>query len=179
MIMQSENPYRAPSTDLESLEPELPPLFVDGPYLVVANRTALPPRCIRTNQPVGEKDYVRQRLNWRGRAFRLVVSEKECRIVWFGCPAVLWKHRSQRIANLLSTAFFVIPIFLIDRLGLWIMPLFGFGFALLIMTWFISPVLKVVDCKRGRFWIKGCSPVFLRSLEEEGVPMRSDIEEFD
>lgn len=164
--MQSPNPYRPPRTELR-VEPDfVPGIFVEGPCLVVASGTELPRRCIKTNQPVGEHDFARQRLTWRGRSFQLVLSEKECRLTWYAVPSVRRRLTYIKVTQFAGPACAILPVFLIDTIGGWsVIPVL---LALCMMSYsvFAKPPLRVVRYQRERFWIEGCSGEFLRSLEE-------------
>jgi hypothetical protein len=158
---------------------------IDGDLLVLTDKTALPPRCVRTNLPVSEREY---------RTWDLPCTPTWLRILMILLPAFLLfapfvvRHRCRLKAGLSRNARYrylllkLLAIVLIlwaiiapiafagfdrpDAMLIYVAAfpfLFWGGFILLIM--FSSP-LTVIKHEGDKFWIKGCSPAFLESLKE-------------
>ena len=163
--MQSPNPYEPPATESVLEESELPRIFVDGPHLVIASETELPRRCIKTNQLVSERNAVRQTLPWRGRSFRFTLSTKECEIIWYASSWIVRKLLVRRIAEWLFWPAFVFPIFFLTQGGIWPKAMLGFAIIMLLLLVIMKQPLRVVEYKQHRFWITGCCPEFLESLQ--------------
>lgn len=170
--MQPSNPYEPPQTDSALEELETPRIYVDGPHLVIASGTELPPRCIKTNQSVSENDAVHQTLQWRGRTFHFTVSNKECEIVWYATPWIVWKSRIRKIAELLMWAAFVFPLFFLTEDKIWPKAMMGFAIVMLSLVVMLKRELRIVNYRNNRFWIEGCCPEFLESLQSE---LRSSV----
>ena len=47
--------------------------WIDGKYLVITDRTALPPRCVQTNQPVSEHECQTLDLPWLPTALKIAM----------------------------------------------------------------------------------------------------------
>ena len=170
--MSDVNPYQPPQTD-PSVRVEQPRIDVDGNRLVVASGTQLPRRCIKTNQPVTEKDLIRQILQWRGRFLQVVLTSKNCELEWFVASRIRWRTR---FAMVLSWSA-IIGGFLMFGAVIDSNPPSSLGPAismLLFITGLVSSIviqvrfgLRVVDYQDGRFWIEGCCPEFLKSLRKD------------
>ena len=165
--MQPTNPYEPPATDPALQEPELPRILVDGTHLVVASGTELPRRCIRTNQPVGERNAVHQKLVWRGRTFQFTMSSETCDLTWYAMSSIAWKSRIRRISELLMGPAYIFPIFFLGEDRIWPEILLGFAFLMLSLVVLLRQPLRIVEYKKNRFWIKGCCHDFLESLRNE------------
>lgn len=50
-----------------------PSEWIDGKYLVLTDRTALPPRCVKTNAPVSERECQMFDLPWLSPALKVVM----------------------------------------------------------------------------------------------------------
>jgi len=161
---------------------------IEGKYLVLSDKTALPMRCVKTNQPVEENAYCAWNLPWIP-AWLKILMLTGLGFLFF-VPFVV-RRRCRVKAGLSQTAwlryFFLklLAVFLI--LGSFVPPMiFGklemdewafysfmclpiliwIGLIILIMG---SSPLSIVRHKGDRFWIRGCSPAFLESLKESVV----------
>jgi hypothetical protein len=157
--------------------------FVDGNSIVVTDKTALPPRCFKTNQPVSEAEYINWDLpyipEWLTTfmilaPFFLVAVpfgvKKRCRLKAGLSSANRMRYQMRKwIAAAMILLAFAIPavgIYFqsteVITLGLvGFIPLFWGAFVILIL---FSHPLKVIKHKDGQFWIRGGSAEFLKSL---------------
>jgi len=165
--MSSRNPYEPPATESVLEESDLPRIFVDGRNLVIASGTELPRRCIKTNQPVSERNAVSQTLAWRGRTFQFIMSSKQCTIVWYATSRITWELLIRRTAELLVWPTLIFPIFSLAEDRIWPKAMLGFAIIMLSLLVIMKQPLRVVDFRRNRFWIKGCCPEFLESLKSD------------
>lgn len=165
--MQATNPYEPPAAESLLEDPGLPRIFVDGPLLVVASGTELPPRCIKTNQRVSDQNAIRESLLWRGRTFQLTMSSKQCSIVWYADSWVKWKTVFRKATEILMWPAFLFSIFFLNERMLWPRVALVFAVLVLAMVGVMKRPLRVVDYRKNRFWIKGCCPEFLESLQKE------------
>lgn len=158
---------------------------IDGKFLVLSDKTALPPRCVKSNQPVDERAYRTWDLPWMPLWLRIIMLLSPAFLLF--APFVI-RRRCHLKAALSHTAWlrffflkltavlliigsFVFPIiYATAGMDAWafyaaiFFPIFLWGgFAILIL--FSSP-LSIAKHKGDLFWIKGCSPAFLESLRE-------------
>ena len=156
---------------------------VDGKYLVIADKTALPQRCVRTNVPVDSTEYTSWDIAYQ--------SNRLLSFLLLGFPALLFgsyaaQTRCRFKAGLsrnirrrfilfqvaaygtiaLSPCVFVAGVALQDEMlvtySIIACPFLIFA-ALVFLALFTSP-LKVARMEEERFWIEGCSQEFLDSL---------------
>jgi hypothetical protein len=157
--------------------------FVEGNNIVVADKTALPLRCVKTNQPIGEAEYTIWDLpfipSWLTTfmifwPFLLIAApfgaRSRCRLRAGLCSSERKRYVTRKfIAAALILLSFIVPIVglvlesrVVGTLGVvTFMPLFWGSFAYIIL---FSDPLKVTKHKDGQFWIRGCSAEFLKSL---------------
>lgn len=157
--------------------------FVDGNNIVVTDKTALPPRCIKTNQPISEAEYTSWDLpyipEWLTTfmilmPFLLIAApfgaRSRCRLRAGLSSSIRMRYQMRKlIATVVILLSFIIPILgfslentVVGLVGLVaFLPLFWGAFVILIL---FSHPLKVTKYKNGQFWIQGCSREFLQSL---------------
>jgi hypothetical protein len=154
---------------------------VDGQYLVVATRTALPQRCIVTNEPVSESEYQIWDLpsipRW------LVTLMYVSPLLVMAAPYMRWRCKikaglSKRIRRrVMAKKAMLLGLMALPFLSLvsaiatkteWLLPVAAAG---LVLDFFWLPIfmlrttpLKVHKMKGEHFWLEGCSPAFLASL---------------
>ena len=171
--MRTDNPYQPPQTESTLIEPETPEIFVDGMHLVVASGVELPQRCVKTNEPVTDQDFIQETLQWRGRTLELMINVPECELRWYAAPRVRWRGRAAMImmGMVLLVGGTLVLFFGLDK-G-WIQDPLSFaavcGIVMIgaFMLFKAQHVLRVVDHQNNRFWIEGCCPEFLESLDKE------------
>lgn len=161
---------------------------VDGKYLVVSNKTALPQRCIRTNQPISEREYTSWDLPYVqsslaiflllglwGLFFWPSATTNRCKFK-AGLSSkirlryLLWKTIAILIM-LISPVFLTGYLFIADEFfSMTSFILFPLSLCLGTTLLFLySSPFKVTRSKDGMFWIKGCSPEFLASLDKSSA----------
>jgi hypothetical protein len=167
---------------------EQPSERIDGSFLVLTDRTALPPRCVQTNQPVSERECQIWNLPWLPPWLTIVmcispvflmfapyVVRKRCHVQAGISQGVRLRYLFRKLlAGLLIVGSILIPILCIvseqpvaAMAAILLFPfLFWGGFIILIL--FTSP-LTIHRCAGEYFWLKGCSPEFLASLQEPHV----------
>ena len=155
---------------------------VDPPYLVVTNKTALPQRCIVTNEPVSDSEYQVWDLPSIPRWVRVTAVFSPLLLI--AVPFVRWRckikvgvskevRRRRMLIKLglglviLSPFLFLAAALLTKRpeflLATVVMSLLPYiAFPILVLR---SPLLRVHRQKDEIFWIVGCSPEFLASIE--------------
>jgi hypothetical protein len=157
---------------------------IDGNLLVIRDKTALPQRCVQTNEPVSVNEYttwdlpyipiwlmivmiasplflvftqfaVRRRCHLRAGLSRSV--RRRFFLLKFGAASIILLSIISPVVCITSgsTELAMLSIMLF-------LPLFWGGFAILILG--TSP-LRIVRHSSDRFWIKGCSQVFLSGLQ--------------
>ena len=156
---------------------------VDGDCLVIPSLTALPRRCVRTNVDISEQEYTAWDIPFISRWLALLML-----ISWFlllfvpglvrrrckfkaGLSASVRRryfYRKLFAAMAILAPFLMIVLAFFFESGQWviwaaslILPCTWVGFV--IIAFYVSP-LKVVRCEDQHFWIRGCSPEFLASL---------------
>ena len=161
-----------------------PSEWIDGKFLVLTDRTALPPRCVRTNQPVSERECQTWDLPWLPLSLRIVmcvapmfllfapfVVRQRCRVQAGISQSVRFRYLLRKLlACLLIVGSLIAPVvcLAIGQTGAAVLTvvffpfLFWGGFILLIL--FTSP-LTIAAHSGDHFWLKGCSPEFLASLK--------------
>lgn len=159
--------------------------WIDGKFLVLTDRTALPPRCVRTNRPVSELEYHTLALPWLPGWLKVVmcvspafllfapyVVRHRCRLQVGISKQIRYHYLFRKLlACLLIAGAFLIPVLLLvlqqngaAMATLLMFPfLFWGGFILLIL--FSSP-LTIHEHSGDHFWLAGCSPDFLESVSE-------------
>lgn len=180
--MQEANPYAPPTVPFVP-QPVAAMYRREGNLLVIRDGAVLPNRCILTNQPINERDWTKKRsLTWTpawvwifilfGLIIALILAlclQKKAQLTYNIC-------RAKRNRQLRFGAFSLLATFggiglMISALSFeqWGNALVISGIVLLIgglvMAAISSVALTVKRYKDGEFWIKGCSPEFLASLD--------------
>ena len=158
---------------------------IDDKYLVIQDKTAFPQRCVRTNQPVSDREYLTWDLPWIPlwlKAIMILVpflliampyaARHRCRFKAGLSRGVRFRYLMLKVAaGTLIVGSLIAPIgyAAVDLTG-WsiaaacLFPIaFWGGFAILIL--FTSP-LTITKHQGNYFWIKGCSTTFLESLSD-------------
>jgi hypothetical protein len=163
---------------------EQPSEWIDGTFLVLTDRTALPQRCVRTNRPVSEREYRIIDLRYLPGGLRIAmclmpafllfapfVVRNRCRVQTGISKQVRNRYLFRKlVAGLLIIGSLLAPFVLLvlnrSAAALLMVSLFPFlfwgGFILLIL--FSSP-LTIHRHAGEHFWLNGCSPEFLESLQ--------------
>lgn len=158
---------------------------VEPPYLVVPSQTALPLRCVKTNQPVDDDDYRVMHLAYM--PTWLVILSIVMPIMLIASPFLMPRKCQIKVgystaarrrnlllkAGLLLTCVFgliIVPIMMAigSKEGALIafayLPLVSYpSFVFLVLG---TAPLVVHEQRQGLSWIRGCSPEFLASLSE-------------
>lgn len=158
--------------------------IVEQKYLIIHDKTALPYRCIKTNQPISEKEYGAWDLPWLpgwlkvlmifGPFFLLfapLMTDKRCRVkagISRSAKRRYQFHKALAVLLILGSLA-IVPI----GMALQSIPLIVFGcisFVFLFWGGFIwlilfSSPLRIARVEDEKFWIQGCSPEYLQSLE--------------
>jgi hypothetical protein len=160
-----------------------PSEWIDGKFLVLTDRSALPPRCVRTNRPVSERECQTWDLPWLPLPLKIVMCvapvfllfapyavRQRCRVQAGISKSVRFRYLLRKLlACLLILGSLIAPVVCLAYgwtvtalVTVLCFPfLFWGGFILLIL--FTSP-LTIAEHKGDHFWLKGCSPEFLASL---------------
>jgi hypothetical protein len=159
---------------------------VDPPHLIIPSKTALPKRCIVTNEPVSDSEYQVWDLPCIPRwlialmflgVFFLLTGpfvRQRCKV-----KAGLSKkaRRSRRIKRLLLYLLVASPLFAaagaiatMSVVWVFLAPL-SIGVAYFTIPFMVlnSQPMRVRQSRDGLHWVDGCSPEFLASLEEEPI----------
>jgi hypothetical protein len=157
---------------------------VDGDSLVLPSGCTLPPYCIKTNQPVSERDMILTNLIWRSAAkdefrylvgFRLMeylVGSDQCQIT-YGLTPKLYRRRVYRflikilmtIALFAATLFFAVSESRNRLIGPAMFVTFGLFTGSFVSIFLGNSLLQVVRKENEMFWVKGFSQEYLDSLE--------------
>jgi hypothetical protein len=159
---------------------------VDPPHLIIHSKTALPKRCIVTNEPVSDSEYQVWDLpcipRWlialmfMGIFFLLTgpYVRHRCKV-----KAGLSKRarRNRRLKRLLLVLVVLSPLFVAGGAIATMSPLWVFpGLLSMMAAYFTIPYMvlnsqpmRVRQSRDGLHWVDGCSPKFLASLEEEPI----------
>jgi hypothetical protein len=155
---------------------------VEPPYLVVTSKTALPRRCFVTNQPISDSEY---------QVWSLPSIPRWLWWVTFGSPILLLAYpslpnrckiaaglcrrsRRQRLALkavlllILLSPFFLAGAAILTREPHYLVLSFvstSLAYFALPVLVLLMPPLKVHRKHADLYWISGCSPEFLASLE--------------
>lgn len=186
--MVIENPYSPPVAPPDPTYPKVHQstgYFADGHLLVIRDGAILPSRCIKTNQPIGPADWTKtKKLTWTPQWVWLlilvspvvliivaIIVQKKANLTISLSRPIRSKQVKQSAFGWCGAALgLVILLFSAVQDQDWIT--WGIvGGILLIVTGLIfvalaSSMLRVAKFKDGWFSIKGCSPGFLKSLEE-------------
>jgi hypothetical protein len=160
--------------------------WVDGQFLVLADRTALPPRCIHTNQPVSERECEIFNLPWIEPTLKLAMCfvpallliapyaiKRRCRVQVGISRSVRRNYLLRKVAaGLVMLGALVTPFVLLA--SNWTGPLiivfalapFTFWGCFVYLVLFSSP-LTIANHKGHHFWLQGCSPEFLASIRAD------------
>jgi hypothetical protein len=160
-------------------------LRVEGDQLVVSSGAMLPPRCVKTNEPVVGVPLTKT-LYWAHPALYILVLfnllifaivylcvRKRCDLTFYVSPDAAKKRTTRMIyaAGAALLGFLLIFGGIAEHsLGI---AVFGGVLILvgLVIASVFSNVLTIATHKNGEFWIKGCGPEFLDSIRN--APQRS------
>jgi hypothetical protein len=188
--MSNINPYASPTADTPYQAKVLgtpPTMWRDGDVLVLRNGAVLPPRCVKSNEPVDST--WRRKLSWHPQwVFFLILVHLLVYIVvamimtkraTFDFPiSPPWRARRRNALlvgwgiALLAVATFVVGIMLIDNrqtetVGVIVMiSSFALPFVGLIYGIYRGRLLWPQKIDENFSWIKGASPEYLASLPD-------------
>jgi hypothetical protein len=158
------------------------PHAVDPPFLVVTSKTALPKRCVVTNEPVSDSEYqiwelpsISRFMWWLTFTSPILLvahpfNRRKCRLA-----AGLSKkiRRRQTVVKLALILLIITPLcfaiaaivtkrveYIFAAVATSVLPYVGFPLLVLVV-----PPLRVHRQRGDRYWIRGCSPEFLATLE--------------
>ena len=183
------NPYQAPPVDNEPLRPELlvkdaSQMYIDGDQIIVRSGCVLPFRCVKTSQPVSACDMVRKDFYWcpplvlgivlilLGPLLMFFVYlgvRKKCALTYGVHPSYRKKHGKRLLIKSLVAAGFFAILAIVIGLGaeLEIIAISLVPFLVAFIAIFVgnSPI-RITKHRKGAFWVKGCSPEFLKDIQE-------------
>lgn len=161
--------------------PAIPRIRVQGKYVIVTCNAVLPPRCVKTNQPVSSPAVVKE-IHWKSNAEALIgfaseaahaamhfVPRPKLRFEYFISARVRRRIRIQQALGGLGLLLFIPLAILVSAMRLPDEAIF------LIIAWisvsvcliFLSAPIGIVDFKNGEIWIKGCGKAFREQLKKE------------
>jgi hypothetical protein len=184
--MSEVNPYAPP---VSLAPPSLPPSVLfrrEGNHVVIRDGAHLPARCVRTNQPVEPNGWTRRkRMTWMPSWVWLLLLvhlivliivglcvQKKAWLTYSMTKGVrkgyIWRVGVSLIALIGGMALGMAG--LVNMRASWGWPAVAVGGVMflggaIVAACFHSP-LRVTRHRDGEFWIKGCSPEFLDSLDE-------------
>lgn len=170
----NDNPYAAPKSYETSVpDAQLPRIWVDGRFLVVANGVQLPSRCVLTNEPVNEPLLTRT-FKWAP-SFRPVISEQKIRVK---LAVNIRRQRRQRLVRHAVGFSQVAAAIALYNVSEDLAFICGILVLTAIVAFVEKPTFLVVTKSRNdRFWLKGCGPEFLASIQQEfGTRFESGFE---
>lgn len=175
------NPFQAPQYN-EVLAPEISTQQqqVDGKFLVVRSGAVLPPYCVKTGLPVAETEKITRKLTWTpiyvlivfviSRLIGIIlyfVVRKRCDITYSLAPAVKRKNKITQWSVFFIVLGCVGGIFLGSSLnsGALIFASIVLLLVALIVLLISNSHLSATKHENGKFWIKGCSPEFMKRIQ--------------
>jgi len=172
-----DNPYRSPAAAIHTAT-RTPTLRAEGNYLVVSSDARLPPRCIKTNQPVTDDDAVRRNLYWCSPWVVPLILVSGCIMILvyflvrkkitltFGLhPDQRRRYRRRMIVTVLVLVGSVAVMPMASESGpMLITVLVNFCAAVAYLLLGTSPV-SVGKYRDGLFWISGCCREFLDEID--------------
>ncbi len=156
-------------------------LRVEGNRLIVRSGQVLPPRCIKTNEPLDNQPITRT-LYWSHPAWLLLILvnllvllivyfavRKRCRITYFLSPQMRKRRQRWLLAWLCVWVAGIAVIVASVGMENGIIALVGVVTFLvgLIGLFACGNTLTITGHRDGEFWIKGCGPAFLAVLDAE------------
>ena len=158
---------------------------VDGNCIVIPTKTALPRRCIVTNEPIPDNLYASWDLPYvKGWLILLIfgpwmlilapaIAKRRCKLMAGLSARLRWRYKLLKIfLILLSLSPFAVVAYAVSQKSLETLVAFGIPsmlatyFSVFAYVFFSSP-LKVTKCREELYWVSGCSASFLKSLEAE------------
>lgn len=158
--------------------------YVDLPYLVITSHTALPKRCVVTNEPLTDSEYQVWDLPSIPRWARVLAFTSPFLLIAapffpLRCKVKAGLARRVRRKNLfiksvlylliLMPVFCMIAALILRRSELFLAAIGAslLPYVALPTLVLLTPPLRVHRRKDDLFWIKGCSRDFLESLRDE------------
>jgi hypothetical protein len=154
---------------------------VDGDTLVIPSGCVMPPRCIKTNQPVSESDMVQGKVYWLSPWFLLLFiisglllvfayffARRKCKITYGLDPAIRKKLKTRTRIKAAAAILFLVALIVTSgsaSLPAAVPTTCFILFLVAVIALFLgnSP-LYVTRYREGVFWVRGCSPDYLASL---------------
>ena len=176
------NPYRAPESDI--VVPQGNGDFrVEGKDLICRTGAVLPPRCVKTNEPVGSERMKTKTFYWTSSWIYLLllihllvlllayfIIRKPVTLTFGISPAA----RSRRIRQHLG--FWMVFLgsiaamyggIMSDTNWMMFVGLFGIIACVVALLWIGSVLRPVKRLSSGEFAMRGCGPEFLASIEDD------------
>jgi hypothetical protein len=161
------------------------PVRIDGDALVIPSGYTMPPRCIKTNQLVSERDMVLTNLTWCRNTiglwgllgapwlvFAYFVGREICTITYGLSPRLRYRNVFFTLVKVLACfSFLAVAIYMavFDSTHWIIEPLMFLFFVLFLVSVVVlfmsKQPLHVTDYRDGLFWIKGFSKEYLEELD--------------
>ncbi len=158
---------------------------VDGDTLVVPSGCTLPPYCIKTNQPVSERDMIFTNLYWRPNSIGVwwilgplplliayMAGGEQCAITYGMAPPIYWRRVYRVLIKILvtialfaATLFFAVSESRNRLIGLAMVASFILFLISFVAIFFGNSAMRVVRHENQLFWIKGISQEYLDSLQ--------------
>jgi hypothetical protein len=188
--LMSINPYASPT--VASIAPPGPAsglslngVWVDGKALVVPPGAVLPRRCVKTNEPISEKDMAAKTFTWCPRWVIIVflfsrllgfivyfIARHTFKVTYGIHPDVRRKRRNRMLISGLVcvTCIALIPVTaMLDQPEIPVALCFGGVIVSSVILMLLAGQLSVKTHKKGAYWIVGCSPEFLLSIPQEAA----------
>jgi uncharacterized protein YneF (UPF0154 family) len=176
------NPFQTPETGFDVTPaarlPGLP--RAEGDFLVVASGTVLPPLCVKTNQPVSQRDLVRKQFDWCSPWVALLILvnllvliivyfivRKRCSLTFGLAPQVRKAYRRRMLVKIAAVIalFFAIPFSAALDSNIAIVIVVVLLLAGIVALFIGNSPLRVTKYREGMFWIKGFSPEYLAGFK--------------
>lgn len=154
----------------------------EPPYVVVCDQAVLPARCIKTNELVTDVG-MKRKLHWAHPALFLIILvnlliflvvyvlvRRPCTIRYFMSP---YAKRRQLLKQLFAVGVLFVGFFgmfvgtIVDSIEMIVLGVLLLCTGVVLLVIFLEAI-SLVKHKDGEFWIKGCCPEFVRSIQEEG-----------
>lgn len=153
--------------------------YVEGDRLVVYSGVVLPAICVKTNQPVQSENVQKEVLTWctpwigllfliSGPLLILVyfVFRKQCEITYGLHPEIRQRQLKRRRKKVVVAValFLLLPFFAASDNNMIIAIAFLAFLASVVAIFLGGANLRITKSSNGRFWVKGCSLEFLKTV---------------
>lgn len=153
----------------------------EPPFVIVRDGAVLPARCIKTNELVTDVG-MKRKLHWAHPALFLIILvnlliflvvylivRKQCTIRYFMSR---YAKRRQLFKQLFAVGVLLFGFFgmfvgtVVDSIEMIVLGIVLLCAGVVMLVKFLEAI-SLVKHKDGEFWIKGCCPEFVRSIQEE------------